>query len=227
MILGHNLQAARRMRALTRLVGIVGVLLLAVSSADAQLNVYNVNTSAFPRITADYVAFDGQGNVLDNLTAADFTVTETPLGGSPAILTPTVRHNCVDIVGDPAASIVLVVDNSNSMRNEAGNPSKPRLDWVKDALKAFVDRVRFNGQTSVAIITFSGDTKIYCDWSTTAAPLKSGIDTLKLGTATKYELPFEFVPNVYDMFESRNPSIPKYVFFLTDGNPSPLMDKPQ
>lgn len=215
------------MRALTRLVGIVGVLLLAVSSADAQLNVYNVNTSAFPKITADYVAFDGQGNVLEGLTAADFTVTETPFGGSPVDLKATVRHSCVDIVGDPAASIILVVDNSNSMRNEAGNPAKPRLDWVKDALKAFVDRVRFNGQTSVAIMTFSGDTKIYCDWSTTAAPLKSGIDTLKLGTATKYELPFEFVPNVYDMFESRNPSIPKYVFFLTDGNPSPLMDKPQ
>lgn len=215
------------MRALTRLVGIVGLLLLAASSASAQLNVYNVNTSAFPRVTADYVAFDGQGNPLENLTAADFTVTETPFGGSPVNLSATVRHNCINIVGDPAASIVLVVDNSNSMTNEAGSPSKPRLEWVKDALKAFVDRVRFNGQTSVAIITFSSNTRILADWSTTAAPLKAGIDTLKPGGATRYELPFEAVPNIYDLFETRNPSIPKYVFFLTDGNPSPLMDKPQ
>lgn len=196
----------------------------AVAATSQTLNVYNVNTSNFPKIKADYVAFDTQGNPIGGLTKADFRVSETPQGGSASDVSASITHDCDTIIGDPAASIVLVVDNSNSMSVEVNG--KPRFFYVKEALKAFVGRVRFNGETSISIISFSGNTVLVSDWQITGQPLLNAIDTMKIGNGTRYELPFDATPNIYDQFASRKPTIPKYVFFLTDGKPNPLMDKP-
>ncbi|MDZ4746340.1 MAG: choice-of-anchor D domain-containing protein [bacterium] len=215
----------KRFETILRAALMVTCIAVTTALATAQtLNVYNVNTSNFPKIKADYVAFDATGNPISGLTAADFRVSETPQGSTARDVTASITHACETIVGDPAASIVLVVDNSNSMSAEVNG--KQRFKYVQEALKSFIGRVKFNGETSISIISFSGNSVLVADWQTTALPLTTAIDTMKIGTATRYEAAFESIPNLYDQFLSRKPTIPKYVFFLTDGTPNPLMDKP-
>lgn len=186
--------------------------------------VYNVNTANFPTITADYIALDPAGNGYTDLKNTDFRVVETAANGAPQDLTATVQQHCRDIVGDPAASILLVVDVSNSMGETVGN--KKRIEYVKDAVTAFINRVRFTPNTSVAILGFDGISRLICDWEQRPNVLIDSIKKIQPGTATKYEMCFDGEPNVFAMMRTRPQDVPKFVFFLTDGHPNPLMDKP-
>lgn len=203
----------------------LGILVLGFTAGFAQsFSVYNVNASAFPKVTASYVAFDQAGNPYTNLTTADFTAVENVVGAGTTTVTPTLKQSCVDIPGDPAASIVLVVDESNSMSDIVPATGRTRLDYVKDALKAFVGRLKFGTGTQVCMIGFSGVVREACPWTATLKQLTDSIDKLKPVSATNYKLPFQGSPNVFYELRMRDPAIPKFVFFLTDGKPNPAID---
>ena len=54
---------------------------LAVTSVGQTLNIYNVDASQFPRVTASYVALDNDGTPSQGLTADDFEVVESQRNG--------------------------------------------------------------------------------------------------------------------------------------------------
>jgi hypothetical protein len=202
------------------------LLIVAVLSATAawaqSISVYGVNTSAFPKITADYIAFDPSGNPITDLRASDFRVQETMQGGAPMDMTPTVTHDCKELPTDPEASILLILDVSTSMDQLVDG--KKRIEYAKDALKAFVGRVKFSGNTRVALVTFAGAYRLVVDWADNAQPIIDSLNKIKNPVgATNYVLPFESNQgfNIYDMFQKRPANIPRYAFFLTDGHPSP------
>lgn len=199
----------------------------AISSSAQSLNIYGVNTSAFPKITVDYVAFDAAGTPYTDLRAADFRVQETMQGGTPMDMTPTVTHDCKELQTDPEASILLILDVSTSMDQVPPGSSKKRIEYAKDALKAFVAKVKFTGNTRVALVTFAGAYKLVVDWSDNAQPIIDSLNKIKNPVgATNYVLPFESNQgfNIYDMFQKRPANVPRYTFFLTDGHPSPAID---
>lgn len=186
------------------------------------INIYGINTSAFPKIVADYVAFDAAGNPDTTLRASDFRVQETMQGGAPMDLTATVVHDCKTQTKDPEASILLILDVSTSMDQLVDN--KKRIEYAKDALKAFVSKVKFTGNTRVALVTFAGAYKLIVDWSDNAQPIIDSLNKIKNPVgATNYVLPFESNQgfNIYDMFQKRPSNVPRFAFFLTDGHPSP------
>jgi len=195
-----------------------------VMSHAQTFTVYNVNSTAFPKVTASYVAFDPAGNPYPSLTTADFSATENVNGSGPVNISPTLKQSCVDIPGDPAASICLVVDESNSMGDLVGTSNRTRLDFVKDALKGFIGRLKFGTGTQVCMIGFSGIVRLGCPWTSTPKQIIDSIDKLKPLTATNYKLPFIGSPNMFSQLAMRDPAIPKFVFFLTDGKPNPQID---
>lgn len=187
------------------------------------LNVYGVNSTMFPRVTADYVAFDALGVPITDLTATDFRVTETPVGGSALDLSATVSHSCVDLGVDPEASIIIILDRSQSMNDDVVG-GKKRWEYAKDAVRAFVNRVKFVGQTRVSVVTFAGSYQVVNEWVDNAQPILDSLVNLQWQTVTNYVLPFEHVGNnIYDLFKKRPASVPKYCFFLTDGHPNPAI----
>lgn len=203
----------------------LSVLLSGIAISLAQtFTVYNVNSTAFPKVTASYVAFDPAGNPYPSLTAADFSASENVNGSGPVNINPTLKHACVDIPGDPAASICLVVDESYSMGDMVGSTNRTRLEFVKDALKGFIGRLRFGTGTQVCMIGFSGVVRLACPWTATAQQMVDSIDKLKPLAATNYKLPFNGSPNMFTQLAMRDPAIPKFVFFLTDGKPNPAID---
>ena len=183
-------------------------------------SLYNVVTDSFPRITANYIALDPAGQPYTDLTAGDLRVVETMPDGRTQDLTSTLTHTCVTTSTSSSVSLVLIVDESNSM-DQVLPGGKKRLDFVKDALKLFVEKMPWNGQTSVSIIGFSGKSRLICDWQTTPEPVLEAIKRLVPLAATNYEVPFFGVPNVFDQMQNRSPEIPKVALFLTDGEPNP------
>ncbi len=184
------------------------------------LTIYGINSSAFPKITADYVALDPAGQPITNLTAADFSIVETPQGGTPNDLTATLTHGCIDQNKDPEASIIIVLDRSQSMSDNVNG--KERWEYAKDAVRAFVNRIKFVGETRVALVSFAGSYQVINDWVDNPQPILDSLKNLKWQTVTNYTLPFETPGwNIYEMFKRRPANVPKYTFFLTDGHPNP------
>lgn len=196
-------------------------LLCLLSNARAQeFSLYNVVTDSFPRIKANYIALDPVGRPYGDLSANDLRVVERMPDGRTQDVTSTLTHSCVATADNGSVSMVLVVDESNSM-DQVLPGGKKRLDYVKDALKLFVERMPWNGITAVSIIGFSGKSRLICDWQTSPGPVLEAIKRLVPLAATNYEVPFLGVPNVFDQLSLRAPEIPKVALFLTDGEPNP------
>jgi len=198
------------------------VLMGSVFSIAQTINVYGFNSSAFPKITADYVAFDATGNPITDLTATDFRVVETPVGGTAVDVSAVVTHSCVDLGVDPEASIIIVLDRSQSMSDDVAG--KQRWEYAKDAVRAFVNRVKFVGQTRVSLVSFAGSYQVINEWVDNAQPILDSLVNLKWQTVTNYSLPFDHpTDNIYELFKKRPAGVPKYTFFLTDGHPNPAI----
>ncbi len=197
----------------------------AVASFAAQaqtINIYGINSSAFPKIVADYIALDVAGNPITDLNERDFNVVETPQGLGAQDLTATVKHACVEQSKDPEASIIFILDRSNSMRDVVPGANRQRWDIVKDAVRAFVNQLKFVGQTRVSLVSFAGSYEVINEWVDNKQPILDSLKDLKIQTVTNYVLPFESSGNnIYELFKRRPASIPKFVFFLTDGTPNP------
>ncbi len=197
------------------------------TSWSQQLTLFNVNTTSWPTVTANYVAFSDLGERLADLTERDFRVVENTVDGGQTDLTSTVRHSCVTTSDAGSVTVMLIIDESQSMSDVLPGGTR-RIDYVKAALRAFVERLVWNGETSVAIIGFSGKSRTVCDWQTSPGPVLAAIDRIQPLTATNYEVAFDSDPNVFDMMQTRSPSIPKVAFFITDGEPNPeIKDREQ
>ncbi len=205
------------------LVAAVAVIASSVIANAQSLNVYGVNTMAFPKITVDYVAFDPTGNPITDLQASNFRVSETAQGGSPVDLTASVTHDCKTLQTDPEASIIIILDRSRSMDDDVNG--RKRFDYAKDAIKSFVNQIKFVGETRVSLVTFSGTVENTVEWASSAQPIIDSLRLMRVLTNTNYVLPFEDpTKNIYDLFKKRPANLPKYVFFLTDGHPNPGID---
>jgi hypothetical protein len=197
------------------------VVAFSASAAFAQsMTVYNINASAFPTITADYAAFGTDGNALTGLTAADFTVTEKANGGPFVNVTPTLKHDCDPQTKDPEATILIILDRSNSMRDEVAG--KTRFLWAKEAINNFVRQIKFVGETRVCLVTFSGNYEVKVDWTNDPKIISDTLAKMEPQSATNYEIPFDSPGNnIYEKFKERPANIGKYAFFITDGHPNP------
>lgn len=203
----------------------ISVLVIALASLSAKaqtINIYGINASAFPKIVADYVALDGAGVPITDLTERDFSVVETPAGLGPVDVTASLKHACVELSKDPEASIIFILDRSNSMRDVVPGANRQRWDIVKDGVRAFVNQLRFTGETRVSLVSFAGTYEVINEWVNNNQPILDSLKDLKIQTVTNYALPFEASGNnIYELFKRRPANIPKFVFFLTDGTPNP------
>ena len=207
-----------------RLALLAALVILGSLATRAQVfNVYNVDASAFPKITADYVALDGAGAPITNLTAADFLVRETPNGLATRDLSATVKHNCKDITTDPQASILIIMDRSFSMIDKIDGGNKRRWDYARDAVKAFVSNVNFTGETRVSVVSFASNYETWVPWTNNPNEIRDTLDKREPGGVTNYRAPFraDEPQNVFNLFKQRPANLPRFIFFLTDGHPNP------
>lgn len=203
---------------------LVVFVLTGVCASAQSLNLYNIDTTGYPIIRADFTAAEANGRLYTGLTAADFKVVEKMSNNQLVDLSATVRQGCDESTADSAASIIIILDLSNSMSRLVNGIT--RFDIAKNALRQLVYQLNFSSGTQVCIIGFSSASRMICPWTGDEQALIDSINGATLGGGTNYESPFTGIPNMFDEFLKRSPAIPKMALFITDGRPSPPIFDP-
>ena len=183
--------------------------LLAFGQAEASLEVFNIDPSEFPKVSADFYAFDRFGRLYNNLTDDDITVSEE------AELVPVLSLFCPEKSIPVEISSVLSIDISNSMALKAGSSESTRLEVVKEAASIWVQEMRLNPSTC-AITSFNNKSYINQGLTDNRAELLGAIRSLRSTNGTDYNEAFVGWPGG-GLTVARNGSNKRVLVFLTDG----------
>lgn len=208
------------------------LLFVSVSTTFSQTKVFRINSvdfSKFPKMRAYYeaeeVSPDGKDRKpIEGLTNADFTLEETIQGkGKKTYPSNAFTQECLVRTDGTPIRVVLVIDNSESMLEQAGQTGLNRMEIVKLGAKAFVQEVDFVDPTAVAVMSFSSDAKLRQPFTNDVNKLKAAIDGIQPGGYTNYENPL-VDPQIGAIKLLREtlgpPDVRRVIIFLTDGNPS-------
>lgn len=193
------------------------IISLKLFSQEATFSISEVDASKFPLIRCTFIALDATGQSYKDLKPSDFDVFERGKN-----MNSTVQVECKDTLVEPAVSIILIIDQSQSMQleNEAG---EMRWDWVKLGVKAFVNTINFKTGTKVALISFGNFAYIRCNFTDNKNEILDSLNNTWIGGGTRYEPPFIDKDNgAVNLFlnGSPDPTKRRIIVFLTDGEPN-------
>lgn len=166
-----------------------------------ELKIIKVNSSQYPVIKATYVATGMNGRKITDARPSDFSIKET---SNPCKIIEVTNPKEVAV----PASIILVVDVSLSMTGQ-------RLALAKQAAKTFIDQIPLES-SEVAILSFSSEAYVNCDFTQNRDRLFEAIETLTPIGGTSYNKAFlnENAGALSIIDGGRNK---RSVIFLTDG----------
>ncbi len=175
-------------------------------------SISEINTDEFPTVKASFIATNQAGNSYEDLADTNFTVMEDNLNVDASV---TVK--CIKRDEDPEVSVVLVLDQSLSMKEPEEDP---RWNWVVQGATSFINTLKFVGRTKLAITSFARGSYIVCNFSSDKDQLLSALDTVVPVGITRYDPPFlDPRYGVVQLLSSRPTDIRRIVVFLTDGLP--------
>jgi hypothetical protein len=183
-----------------------------------------IQTENFPEIKTNFVAKAPNNTNYTDIQDSDFQILEF-VDGVEYDVSSTARVECTPSEEDPEVNILLIIDASRSMDITVEDTEQTRLDFVKQAVSTFIDRVDMVGRTRISTLIFGFNAVINCPWTNDKAELKDSLDNIVLQNATRYLPPINGdsdpdSPNAKILFDDRPDDMPNIVIFLTDGKPS-------
>ncbi len=190
----------------------------------AQANVrsfflYNVDTSAYPKVTANVYAIDPANNRYKNLSVTDFDLFENGQQKDATLVL-----NCDTSDTPLPVAVCLTLDQSFSMgtKTPAGDLY---WDWVKFGAKTFIDTLKMIPPTCVAITSFGGSAFLRCPFQTTKPPLYAALDQIPIEGGTNYDEAFlnTSLPGggngAVAILRGAPITLRRFMIILTDGQP--------
>lgn len=182
-----------------------------------RISLFNVDTSAFPRITASILLKDTAGKIIGPIGLNDIRLLENRVDVRPSPLT----ISCDTLITPLAVCIVL--DQSTSM-NVKGNNGETYWKWVRDGAVNFINSINFTPPTAVAVSSFGGVSILRSPFRTSPPPLITAIDAINTAGATDYNEAFLDVSGgggqgAIGIMRTAPPLLKKVIVFLTDGLP--------
>lgn len=166
-----------------------------------QLQIRQVDNSAFPLITFYSSVLDETDQVVEGLTAKDFVLNEL-VNGTAQEQTLSDVHR---VQGEERCSVSLVVDASGSMEGD-------RLNQAKQAARSFLSQVNFSGGDRIGVISFSDYVYLEQDFTSDSAALSSAINGITTGDMTAlYDAIYSALVQTYEQDGAR------CVIAFTDG----------
>ena len=162
------------------------------SLSDAKPNT-NLANSEYKRVTVKIV--DEKNRTVSNLTAKDFTITES---GKP--------REVLEIQPSTTPfNIVLLLDVSGSVENY--------VDFIRKTARQFVNTMDKNDK--ISIVTFRDDVKVISKFTTNRENLSKSLDTFDAGGGTAYydAVAFSLVETLRPMHGERTA-----IIAITDGD---------
>ena len=166
-----------------------------------QLEIFKIDTSNYPIVSAEFLALDEKMNLIKDLTIDDCTISENE------ILQRVIRvENPKDT--NIAQSVVMVVDVSGSM-------SGTNIELAKESITEFINLTPFS-TTEVAIISFDNNVYVNQDFTRNKAKLLSAVSKLRASGGTNYNVALSDQKNSA-LKLTRNRDSKPVIIFLTDG----------
>ena len=110
------------------------LLFIPLNLSSQGFSISEINTDEFPIVKASFIATDQLGNSYNDLTDTNFTVMEENLN-----VDESVTVQCIKRDDDPEVSVVLVLDQSLSMKLPEEDP---RWDWVVQGATSFINTLK-------------------------------------------------------------------------------------
>ncbi len=192
------------------------LILFSQSNLFSAFTVTQIVTDEFPYVKVNFVATQPNGQKYDNLVVGDFAIKENGVN-----MAPTLELSCKESDAPAELSILLVLDRSGSMETNPDDGIR-RWDWVVEGVKKFLETLKFEGKTKVAITAFSLDAKLISDFTNDKQMLIDTVEKIIPFGPTFYNPPFiESEVNAVKMLSSQPADMNRICIFLTDGLPEP------
>ncbi len=213
-----NVQGTTTTRGIWKLLMSAPLLALIMSiPVHAQyFQLYNVDGSKFPMMSAQFVAQDAAGNDYKDLKKGEFDITENGVS-----VYSSATFGCKDTAVPPAANVVMILDRSGSMGTIVDTATKAtRMDWVISGATSFLNTFKFVPPSEVAVISFGTIPTFESPFQKSAPPLINVIKKLKPQGGTEYNPPMlDTSFGAIKLLSLEPPGVRRIVIFLTDGQP--------
>ncbi len=193
------------------------IALLWGNSLQAQyFQLYAVDASNFPKMSARFVAQDAAGTDYLNVSNNEFDLVENGI-----VLNTTATYVCKDTSVPPAANVVMILDRSGSMGTIVDTATKKdRMSWVISGATSFLNTFKFVPPSEVAVISFGTIPTFESPFRNTAPPLVNVISKLKPQGGTEYNPPLlDTSFGAIKLLSLQEPTVRRIIIFLTDGQP--------
>lgn len=195
------------------------ILLLGVSfteQSNAQLfKAYYAKTDSFPNLSIRYLARATTGEPFAGLTRSDFRIKENGV----LVDTNLYKLNCTETLESQPASFILLTDFTGSM-NESVGANEYRRDWIKAAVRKFLDTMKLDGSGACNIVPFSTQLLPQTGFRTNKDDLYYWLDNdlPPFQGLTNFNPPFTDPTNsVVNLMKTRPANLPRVVIMITDG----------
>lgn len=169
------------------------------------LSVFNVDTSSFPVMKAQFYTSDSNGVQVHNLSTSDFQITENGILRTILSVSCPVAKPPVDL------SSVLVMDKSGSMGEDF------KLQSIYEVAKAWIDALP--GKSECAITSFDDKNYIIQDFTTDKSLLKQKAGTISANGGTDYNKAL-IDPMAGGILIAQTAQYKKVIILLSDGQPN-------
>ncbi len=207
----------KRLNTLTLCIIVLAVFLFNNARAQQVFSISEIDASEFPKVSASFVALDGSGNSYPDLKPSDFSVIDMGINVSS-----TISVDCIDSLVDPAVSVILILDKSQSM-NYTYESGEKRWDWVKEGATSFINTMNLTNGSKIGMIAFSKLANIVCPFTDSKSELLDSLNLIKVAGGTEYDPPIlDYRAGAVQMFKIGSPDTKKrrIAIFLTDGEPN-------
>jgi VWFA-related protein len=185
---------------------IIILILITLSSVNIYsqvINVYNLDKSQYPTMSAEFYAFDKNLKQQVNLLKSDFEVLEN------GISQKITNISCENAVEPTSLSVVLTYDVSGSMAN--------RMNYVEESAKVWIENMRL-GKSECAITAFSCGNYLIQDYSTDKNLLLQKINDIPITGGGGGNLDIAFLRQMAgSILISKTGQHKKIIIFMTDG----------
>ena len=192
---------------------ILYLLLIATTSTalSQSINVSEVNASNYPEVSAYFSAFDNFGNYFTDISSDQMQVIENGY----LIPAELIEINCTSNL---PVNVVLALDRSSSMNEEYDGEAL--WDWVVAGATEFIESFNYGDSSKIAIISFSGNTKLVCNFSNDKQELLDSLRRIPDAYgATNFNDPFfNATHGIFELLKTRPGHHRRSVVFLSDGN---------
>ncbi len=184
-------------------------------SYGQNFNLSEIDATSFPRVSANFSAFDAQGKAYGSLTSNDFQVRDN------GVLIPPFLVN-IECTLDAPYNVVIVIDKSSSMKEVVDGEIK--WNWAKEGVITFVENIPLGDSSQMALTSFAGRADLLCNFTKSKDEIIDSLNQIPdIYGSTNFNVAFlDQFNGAINLLKNQNSNYKRAIVFLSDGEHSNL-----